>query len=175
MKQLKYLLLTLITVMSISNAEAKPVKTNHLYMIGFSASFKDSVIYVTDIQDVQGAWIDSKTKFLKSRDQYSYQLRDHLVENMKQPERICMVLFTTKKKKAEKLYVKLMKQYKTGYDVQYLSEKQFKFVAVELSEEESKAEPTVKKKKKEKKQAPPSGKKGKRPAPPTNLKPNERP
>jgi hypothetical protein len=148
MKGMKVMmLLTILTTLLAIPAEAKYVKCDHLYMIGFSASFKDSIIYVTDIQDVQGAWVDSKTKFLKNRDQYSYQLREHLSEQYKLPERICLVLFATKKKKAEKLYMKLMKKYKTGYDVKYLSGEQFKFEAIDTGEEVEEPEKVEKPKK----------------------------
>ena len=161
MKEIKgMILLTMLASLLAIPSEAKPVKCEHLYMFGFSASFKDSIIYVTDIQDVQGAWVDSKSKFLKNRDQYSSQLREHLGEQHKQPERICLVLFATEKKKAEKLYVKLMKKYKTGYDVKYLNEKQFKFEAIDSSdevEEPQKVEKPKKGSKPPKGQRPPKG------------------
>ncbi len=132
MKLMKIFLLIVFTLM-VSNVEAKPLKTNSVYMFGFSASFKDSVIYVTDIQNVQGAWIESKTKFLMGRDSYSYQLNNHLTDSLKQSQRISMVFFSLKKKKAEKQYIKLMKKYKKGYEVRYLNAPDFRFKAVDMS------------------------------------------
>ena len=135
MKHLKLLFLTLLITLGATTAEAKPEKAKHLYMFGFAASFKDSTIYVTDIQGVEGCWIDSKTKFLKDRDQYSEQMRTYLEEKANQPGRVCVVFFATNKKKAEKQYVKLMKKYKTGYDIQYVSISQFKFDPVDYSQQ----------------------------------------
>lgn len=135
MKLMKYLILSALLLTALA-AEAKPLKTNSLYMFGFSASFKDSVVYVTDIQQVEGAWIDHKTKFLLGRDQYSTQLKEYLEQSMQQKNRICMVIFSTKKKKAEKKFLKLMKNYKKGYDVRYLNAPQFKFEPIDMGEEQ---------------------------------------
>ena len=109
MKQLKYMLLLAALIMA-TTVSAKMLKTSHMYMFGFSASFKDSVIYVTDIQDVQGAWIEKKSKFLMGRDQYSEQLKTHLSEQRQLNNRVCVVFFKKSKKKAEKQYLKLMKK-----------------------------------------------------------------
>ena len=127
MKQLKYMLLLAALIMA-TTVSAKMLKTSHMYMFGFSASFKDSVIYVTDIQDVQGAWIEKKSKFLMGRDQYSEQLQ--------QKNRVCVLFFHKSKKKAEKKYLKLMKKYKTGYDVRYLNATEFRFEVVDMTESE---------------------------------------
>ena len=133
MKLMKYIILSALLLAALA-VDAKPLKTNSLYMFGFSASFKDSVVYVTDIQQVEGAWIDHKTKFLLGRDQYSTQLKEHLEESMQQKNRICMVIFATKKKKAEKKYIKLLKNYQKGYDIRYLNAPQFKFMAIDMGE-----------------------------------------
>ena len=135
MKHLKLLLLALLITLGATTAEAKPEKPKRLYMFGFAASFKDSTIYITDIQDVTGGWIDSKTKFLIDREQYSEQMRTYLAEKANQPGRVCVVFFATKKKKSEKQYVKLMKKYKTGYNIQYVSISQFKFDPVDYSQQ----------------------------------------
>jgi len=135
MKLMKYIILSALLLVTLA-VDAKPLKTNSLYMFGFSASFKDSVVYVTDIQQVEGAWIDHKTKFLLGRDQYSIQLKEYLEESMQQNGRICMVIFSTKKKEAEKKFLKLMKNYKKGYDVRYLNAPQFKFIPIDMGEEQ---------------------------------------
>ena len=133
MKQLKYMLL-MAALMLAGTVNAKTVKTSHMYMFGFSASFKDSVVYVTDIQDVQGAWINTKTKFLLGRDRYADQLQTHLSEQLQLNNRVCVVFFKKSKKKAEKEYMKLMKKYKNGYDIRYLNSSQFRFEAVDMTE-----------------------------------------
>jgi predicted CopG family antitoxin len=121
-------------------AEAKTVKARHMYIFGFAASFKDSVVYMTEIQDVQGALYDTKTKFLLGRDSYSDQLRTYFKEKMKLSDRVCMVMFSTSKKKAEKKYLKLRKKYvgnkkrPSTYEVRYVTTQDFEFETVSLDE-----------------------------------------
>ena len=80
MKTLKYLALVLVLLATATIAEAKLVPAKHMYMFGFSASFNDSVLYITDIQDVQGAWYETKNGSLHGRENYSYQLKTFLEE-----------------------------------------------------------------------------------------------
>ncbi len=135
MKSIKYTLL-LVVALTALGASAKPLKTNQVYMFGFSASFKDSVIYVTDIQNVPGTWVESKNKFLLLRDEYSRQMKDYLEEKLQQEKRVCVVFYYLKKKKAEKEFLKLMKKYKKGYEVRHVNEKDFKFEAIDVSEQQ---------------------------------------
>ena len=55
---------------------AKRTAVDKVYMFGFAASFNDSTVYFTNVQTVDSAWMDTKTKFLLGRDNYSYQLRN---------------------------------------------------------------------------------------------------
>jgi len=139
MRFLKYIVLTLLVCVAMG-AEAKTVKARHMYVFGFAASFKDSVVYMTEIQDVQGAMYEKKTKFLLGRDSYSDQLKAHFKEKMQLSDRVCMVMFSTSKKKAEKKYMKLRKKY-TGdkkrpstYEVRYVTTQDFQFEPVGLDE-----------------------------------------
>ena len=135
MKSIRYILLLVVALIALG-ASAKPIKTNQVYMFGFSASFKDSVIYVTDIQNVPGTWVESKNKFLLLRDEYSRQMKDYLEEKLQQEKRVCVVFYYLKKKKAEKEFLKLMKKYKKGYEVRHVNEKDFKFEAIDVSEQQ---------------------------------------
>ena len=130
----------LMTMGTLSTAvEAKPKQVPKVYIFGFSASFKNAVVYITDIQELDSAWIDSKTKFLLGRDTYSTQLKDYLTQSVNDPHRTCVVMFSTEKAKAEKKYMKLKRTYtvkakaKDGYDVKYLDRKDFEFEPVDMS------------------------------------------
>ena len=123
-------------------ADAKKVQVPHMYMFGFAASFKDSVVYMTEIQDVKGVWYDTKSKFLLGRDNYSAQLKEHFKEKLSMPDRVCMVFFAKSMKKAEKKYLKLRKKYlsdkkhTSSYEVRYVTTQDFQFEPVDMSEEE---------------------------------------
>ena len=147
MKITKYILLALFAIGMATNADAKKIQAKHLYIFGFSASFQDSLVFITDIQDVPGAWMDSKTKFLLGRDNYSYQLKNYF-DTAGLKDRVCMVIFDTNKKKAERKYQKMKKQYTTPnkkkkrkkvkvygtYDVQYIPQQAFQFQLVDMSD-----------------------------------------
>jgi predicted CopG family antitoxin len=139
MRFLKYIVLTLLVCVAMG-AEAKTVKARHMYVFGFAASFKDSVVYMTEIQDVQGALYDTKTKFLLGRDSYSDQLKTYFKEKKQMSDRVCMVMFSTSKKKAEKKYLKLRKKYvgdkkrPSTYEVRYVTIQDFEFEPVGLDE-----------------------------------------
>jgi hypothetical protein len=139
MKYLKYIVLTLLVCVTMG-AEAKTVRARHMYIFGFAASFKDSVVYITEIQDVKGAMYDTKSKFLLGRDSYSDQLKTYFKEKLQMPERVCMVMFSTSKKKAEKKYLKLRKKYlgdkkrPSTYEVRYVTTQDFEFEPVGLDE-----------------------------------------
>jgi hypothetical protein len=133
------MLFTLLVSVAMG-AEAKQVQVPHMYVFGFAASFKDSVVYMTEIQDIQKAWYDTKTKFLLGRDNYAAQLKEHFATKMQQRDRVCVVVFAKTMKKAEKKYLKLRKKYigdakhPSTYEVRYITTQNFKFETVDLSE-----------------------------------------
>ena len=139
MKIFKYILLALLLTGALpQEMEAKRIKVPKMFMFGFSASFQDSIIYMTDVQEVEGAWYETKSKFLLGRQHYSYQLKDFLANTRQQPNRVCVVMFALTRKEAEKKFIKLRKEYtvkaKGKYDVRYLTTTDFKFQPVDMSE-----------------------------------------
>ena len=72
----KYLFVATFLLTLATTASAKLVQTK-VYLFGMAASFNDSTAYMTDVQEID-AWINDKGKFLYSRENYSYQLRDFL-------------------------------------------------------------------------------------------------
>jgi hypothetical protein len=140
MKLVKYILFSLLLAVAMpSEMQAKHVKMSKMYMFGFSASFQDSIIYMTDVQEVAGVWYDTHTKFLLGRQHYSYQLKDYLATNEQKPNRVCVVMFAPTRKEAEKKFIKMRKEYtvkaKGKYDVRYLTTAQFQFQPIDIGNE----------------------------------------
>lgn len=139
MSYYKYILMTLLFCVAMG-ADAKRIQPKHMYIFGFAASFKDSVVYMTEIQDVPNVWYDTKSKFLLGRDNYSAQLKEYFRDKLQMPDRVCMVIFAKTMKKAEKKYLKLRKKYLSDkkhtstYEVRYVTTQDFKFEAVDVSE-----------------------------------------
>ena len=92
MKQLRYLLLTLLVIMS-ANVSAKGMVEPKMYMFGFAASFNDSIVHFTEIQTVDSVWVDQRTKLMLGRENYSNQLRDFMTDKQQMPNRTCVVFY----------------------------------------------------------------------------------
>ena len=105
-KTLSAVMLLLMSIVFANTTEAKIKVAPKLYIFGFSASFKNAIVYLTNLQELDSAWVDSKSKFLCARDQYSAQLKDYLAATINDPHRTCVVMFSTEKSKAEKKYMK---------------------------------------------------------------------
>jgi hypothetical protein len=157
MKFYNYLLITVIcfSVFTFSEVSAKKKTMPKVYLFGFSASFTDSLVYFTDIQAVDSAWTDTKTKFLLGRENYSYQLRDYFRDNQNKPNRTCIVMYGWKRKDAEKQLIKMKSLYtvkgKGKYNVKYLNENDFKFTPINVSYDYPETADEEKPSKKEKK------------------------
>lgn len=126
----KKIILTLSAMLMTTGAWAE-LRPKTIFVYGFAASFNDSTIYFTDIQQIDSAYIDSKTKFLYSRENYSYQLRDYL-DKLGFKNATCTTSFAMTKKEAEKKYLALRKKYLEGgkYNINYLKEHDFQYKAI---------------------------------------------
>lgn len=117
--------------------QAQDIKVPQAYMFGFVASFNDSTVYFTNIQQVDSVWVTKKKQFLAGRNQYSNQLREYFAQQRNMPNRTCVVVANVDRKKLEKKYIKMKNKYlvksKKPYDVRNISENDFKFEAVDMS------------------------------------------
>ncbi len=127
----KTILLSVFFV-SLSLPLAAVVYPTPIYIYGFSLSFNDSTVYITDIMTLDSAWIESKNNFLYARSSYAYQLKNHLTDQgVLNPT--CVVSYDLKRKKAEKKYVKLKNRYlkkNNFFTVKYVPITDFCFTAV---------------------------------------------
>lgn len=136
----------LIVTLFCSHLSAKNIVAK-TYIFGFAASFNDTIVHFTDIQEVDSVWIDSKTKFLQGRDNYSYQLRNYLNNQEHMRQRTCIVISDRDKSKLEKKYLKMRRLY-TGeqsskkskkkqnprqFDVRYTTSSEFRFMPVNMN------------------------------------------
>jgi hypothetical protein len=142
MRFYKLLLTLLLFLLCLSTVSAKP-RCRSLYIFGVSASFNDSVVYITNIQLLDSAWVDDKHGFLIYRQEYSNQLKNYFV-GKGQLNRTCLVCFSDSEKKILKKYEKMKKRYKgdkkhRSFDYREVDEDEFKFIVqpyTDLDEEE---------------------------------------
>lgn len=122
MKLTKILCFLVAAVAAVTVFAKQPKnKTKYgVYVAGVSASFTDSLVYMTDIQYVDSASLD-KNGFLVGRALYSLQLKDYLEMQKGERNRICFVFFSSKKKSLQKELSKLKQKYEKGKTLVVLS------------------------------------------------------
>lgn len=175
MKYLRHITLAVALMAAVAYlpVSAKNRMVPKAYMFGFIASFNDSIVFFTDIQEVDSVWFQGNRNILAGRSNYAYQLREFFADNFNLKNRTCVVISDTKRKNVEKKYEKIKKQYTAkgaNYDVHYIDATEFRFKPVNMDDGDEEVEHPAKQKK-EKKQKPPKDAKrpprdGKMPPPP---------
>ena len=113
-------------------AKQKKVVQKPVYMIGVGISLLDSAVFITDMQLVDSVSVEKKTKFLKDRQLYSFQLQNYLEAAYKGGPYVPSVFFNTNRKKMERQYLSLHKR--------YVQSKDFRMILVDISQFRFKAE-----------------------------------
>lgn len=131
------LILIALLALCTTDAVAKP-KQAKIYVFGVSINFTDSVTYITDVQTLDPAYIDTKTGFLYDRSIYSQQLQIWIEYNMKQPNTTCTIFFSKNKSKLESKYVKVRDKIRKDDTtvLKTIDTGKFKFIPQEWSEHE---------------------------------------
>ena len=133
--RLKTLLLTACAFFVCAAASAG---NNKVYLYGFAASFNDSTVYFTDIQELDSAVVD-RGGFLYGRDSYSYHLRDYLASKGFE-HATCVTMWATKRDVIEKKFQNMRSRYgvvfgkktkkKNTYTIKYLTTDEFHYQAI---------------------------------------------
>ena len=79
-------------------------------MCGYAVNFTDSTVYMTAIQCIDTAYVESKNGFLMDRNQYSLQLNHYLKKLSGGKDYICMVLFDKKQTRLQKRVARVRKR-----------------------------------------------------------------
>lgn len=148
MKVLKLFIITVLMAAYAVGANAKGYNAAKIYMFGFAASFNDSTVYFTDIQEVNAYLVNNRTHFLANRADYSYQLRDYLMASGKVAHPTAVVIYAEDKNKISKKLADLKAKYTTKaklkYFVEQLSSGDFVFKTVQPQQEVVEASGTAK-------------------------------
>ncbi|MBO7301258.1 MAG: hypothetical protein J6U58_00945 [Bacteroidaceae bacterium] len=123
----KLLIIFFLSFVALSGyARGKSDKDSLVYIFGASLSFSDSVVYFTEIQQIDD--VISEKGFLQNRQLYSYELKDYMSSNEGMPGRISVIYFADKLKDLEKKEKNVKKHLETKENmiVRYLGSK-FKF------------------------------------------------
>ena len=123
-----------------TTTSAKKVQVPKMYIFGFAASFNDTIVHFTQVQELDSAWIDSKNKFMQTRELYSYQFRDFLTNKKQMPRRTCVVFANKNRKKVEKKLLKFKQLYmqskdnRQHFDVRFVDDQEFHFSTINLND-----------------------------------------
>lgn len=139
----------------VMGAKKKDNSNVTVYMYGLSASFNDSIVYLTDVQKVDSAYF-IEGKFLGGLREYTGQMNIYFTEKDGE-RRTNTVFFKRTRKDAEKAYVKLRKRYTNdAIDLRPLPSTEFAFKAMKVpSDFDPETKPEKPKKDKAKGQRPP--------------------
>lgn len=114
MRYIRICLMAVVAVMLCSaftwKEKDKKKADKPVYVYGLGASFKDSVVYITEVQQVDSVVLD-RNGFLPRRQNYAYQLKNYLQYELGKPDYTCAIYFSENKTKLEKDASKLRKQY----------------------------------------------------------------
>ena len=136
------LLLALIPLCATAKKKDKQEENQKVYVFGFATTFTSDSIYLTDIQQLDSAFI-MKSGFLYSRDSYTYQLRQHM-QSIGVDRAVSVISFAKTREKAEKKRAKMSKRYlypkkkkyteTPNYVVVYIPSSDFTFTAIPADE-----------------------------------------
>ena len=84
-----------------------------MYVFGVGASFKDSVVYFTEVQLLDSVALDNNG-FLPGRVSYAYQMKNYLEYEKNKLDYTCAIYFSESRSKLEKEASKIYKRYEKG-------------------------------------------------------------
>lgn len=127
---MKYIRICLFAVMAVTLCSAFTMKKNEkpVYVFGVGASFKDSVVYFTEVQLVDSVVLDGNG-FLPRREAYAYQMKNFLEYQKGKADYTCAIYFSENRVKLEKEFSKVRKQYAKGntYILENVKKSDFSF------------------------------------------------
>ena len=101
------MLLMLATHASLLHAK---VEQRPVYICGYAVNFADSAAYVTEIQCIDTAYVESRNGFLMDRNLYSDQLNYFVKKQFGGKHYTCMVLFDKKQARLQKRVERMRKR-----------------------------------------------------------------
>lgn len=137
MKIYTYILFVLMSVTFTSaRAQSKNIKTSRVYMYAMGNCISDSVVYFSEVLELENVPYNNKNMFLYARSEYSNQFREHLTTKGVLNATV-VTSFGFSRTKAEKKFINMKKKLeKSGYLLKYVPANEFNFTVVEYNESE---------------------------------------
>ena len=116
MRKWRFILISLLYAVQLTAFAAPQEKSEkteefkRVYMYGVAINFNDSTVYMTDIQHLD-SMIINKEGSLQNYVGYSLQLKVYLEGTLGEIDQTCAIIYSDKKKKLEKRFLKMRKKY----------------------------------------------------------------
>lgn len=130
--------LVLLLLMAARPLEARrKVVSKPVYMIGVGMSLVDSTVFITDMHLVDSVTLERRTRFLKDRQLYSFQLQRYLEHAQGGGPYVPGIFFGKGRRKMERRYLSLHKRYVQDkyWRMVLIDQGQFRFKAEEYIDE----------------------------------------
>lgn len=104
--------LALLTFAITDSSFARNRKDNprKVYAYGAAESLNDTLLYLSPIQELQGAELD-RSGFLIFREEYEAQLQQYIQTQHPGQETLCVIVYSTSRNKLEKKYLRLRREW----------------------------------------------------------------
>ena len=104
-------LLGMVQLTAIAKSKDKnPEEPKRVYLYGVAMNFNDSTVYITDVQHLDSIIIHDNG-CLQNYSNYSMQWKVYLEGTLNELNQTCAVIYSDKKKKLDKSYLKTRKKY----------------------------------------------------------------
>lgn len=120
------------TLLSGSTSVSAAEKETPVFLFGLSRSLNDSTVYMTEIQLMSTATINTSNKFLLNRDKYSEQLTEYLEkQGVDYPTTITE--YSTSRNKAEKKFLKMRNKFmrEGSFELKIITTDTFQYTPLE--------------------------------------------
>ena len=100
-----------------------------VYIFGVCQQLTDSVVYITNIHEVDSIDLDRKTKFLPFRSEFSLQLKEYMEGKQRLHKQTACVFYSSSRKKLSKKFYKIKKRFldNTYTKIKIIDDTQFRF------------------------------------------------
>ncbi len=135
MKSISGLLLAVLLLalpMSLPAGE-RGKREKDIYAYAYATNFKDSVVYLSAVQRIEGAVLEKGTAFLSGRNLYSSQFKNHVEVTQNVENLTSAIFFSTNKIDLEKKLKKITQRIAKGKTmlIKNIPAVEFTFVAAE--------------------------------------------
>lgn len=132
------MMLTMVCMSAFAGNNEKKVGKeigNKVFIFGVGTSFTDSIVYMSEIIELDNFPLEKSTKFLPYRSEFSVQLKQYLEGQLGLMNQTCCVFFSEKKKEISKRYYKTKKHYLDKMDIKLviINSDDFKFNKPEVN------------------------------------------